>query len=384
MTEPPAHGVLAPTMRRGRLTARDRLTRLRAARWPILQTALTATAAWFVAEQLLGRDLPVFASIAAVICVGATEGRRGRRSFELVGGVVVGIAIGDLIVGLLGTGPAQLLLLVVLAMTAATLLRGGELAVTEAAVSAILIGTLERGDGLEGGRALEALVGGGIALVSNYLIFPPDPLLRANRAGQAVFAELGTALEAVATALETGDVEAAERSLFRARELDRYVVELDAVLADARETARFSLARRRARPTLELFSRGAAHIDRAVRNVRVLARATVRHLRAGSPPMPALAEAVRDLARAVWSLAAALDDPPELEDARRFAIRASGRAAEVLEEHGGLATNVIVGQVQSTAADLLRAAGLDGPQGGEGGELPTEELLARNAPDTTR
>ena len=365
-------------MRRGRLTARDRLTRLRAARWPILQTALTATAAWFVAEQLLGRDLPVFASIAAVICVGATEGRRGRRSFELVGGVVVGIAIGDLIVGLLGTGPAQLLLLVVLAMTAATLLRGGELAVTEAAVSAILIGTLERGDGLEGGRALEALVGGGIALVSNYLIFPPDPLLRANRAGQAVFAELGTALEAVATALEIGDVEAAERSLFRARELDRYVVELDAVLADARETARFSLARRRARPTLELFSRGAAHIDRAVRNVRVLARATVRHLRAGSPPMPALAEAVRDLARAVWSLAAALDDPPELEDARRFAIRASGRAAEVLEEHGGLATNVIVGQVQSTAADLLRAAGLDGPQGGEGGELPTEELLARN------
>jgi uncharacterized membrane protein YgaE (UPF0421/DUF939 family) len=382
VTGPPAdHHVLETTVRRGRLTVRERLARLRAARWPILQTALTATAAWLLAERLLGHDEPVFASIAAVVCVGATEGRRGRRSFELVGGVVLGITVGDLIVGLLGTGPAQLLLLVVLAMTAATVLRGGELAVTEAAVSAILIGTLERPEGgVEGARAFEAMVGGGLALVSNYLIFPPDPLLRANRAAQAVFSELGTALEAVARAIEGGDVDAAERSLFRARELDRHVVELDAVLADARDTARFSLARRSARPRLELFSRGAAHIDRAVRNVRVLARASVRHLRGGSPPMPALAEAVRDLARAVWALAAALDDPHEFGDARRFAIRASSRATEVLEEHGGLATNVIVGQVQSTAADLLRAASLEaGESGGPGSaEVATEELLARS------
>jgi uncharacterized membrane protein YgaE (UPF0421/DUF939 family) len=378
----PADQVLKRTVHRGRLTVRDRLARLRGARWPILQTAITAVAAWLVAEHLLGRELPVFAAIAAIICVTATGGERGRRSFELLGGVVVGIAVADLIVTLIGTGPAQLLLLVVLAMSAAVLLQGGELFVTEAAVSAILIATLDpRKTGLDPGRALEALVGGGMALASNFILFPQNPILRANRAGQHVFGKLGEALQGVEAALREGDVERAERTLFHARELDSFVGELDAVLREGRETARFSVARRGARSRLELFQQGAAHVDRAVRNVRVLARAALRHLRGGGAPMPGLADSVADLARAVWALAAALDDPAEAENARRFAMRASDRATEVLEEHAGLSTNVIVGQIQSTAADLLRAAGVEAP-GAE--ELPTEELLARREqPDRT-
>ena len=84
---------------------RTRLTRLRMRMWPILQTAAAAVAAWYLARLLTGEERPVFASIAAVICLGATIGRRNERSLELIGGVVVGIAVADLLVRAIGTGP---------------------------------------------------------------------------------------------------------------------------------------------------------------------------------------------------------------------------------------------------------------------------------------
>src|SRR4029079_13655465 len=88
---------------------------------------------------LLPSTRPAFASIAAVICLGATHGQRRRRATELVGGVVVGIAVARALLLLLSAGPLQTGLLVALAMMAALLLRGGDTLVGEAAVSAILL-----------------------------------------------------------------------------------------------------------------------------------------------------------------------------------------------------------------------------------------------------
>jgi len=72
----------------------------------------------------------------------------------------------------------------------------------------------------------------------------------------------------------------------------------------------------------------------------------------------------------VWELAASYDDPPRAELARRGALAAALRADKL-----GGARPELVGQVRSTAADLVRAAELvadpDEPL-----ERPTEELLA--------
>ena len=119
-------------------TSRQALTRLRVRAWPILQTAAAAVAAWYLAQLLLPERQPVFASIAAVVALGATYGQRSERALELIGGVVLGIGVADLLVRALGNGPAQIGVMVLLAMSAAVLLGGGPLLVTEAAVSAMI------------------------------------------------------------------------------------------------------------------------------------------------------------------------------------------------------------------------------------------------------
>src|SRR5918997_2570230 len=51
--------------------------RLRSAWLPILQTAVAACLAWFLAVFILGLERPTFAPIAAVFVVGVGGGERG-------------------------------------------------------------------------------------------------------------------------------------------------------------------------------------------------------------------------------------------------------------------------------------------------------------------
>src|SRR3954452_13854028 len=114
---------------------------------PIVHTALAAVGAWLLAGLLVTESRPAFAAIAAIVTVGATSGQRGERAIHLTGGVVLGICAADVMIRLIGAGPAQLGLLVVLAMLAAVLLGGSEMVVCEAAVSAILLSTVDPATG---------------------------------------------------------------------------------------------------------------------------------------------------------------------------------------------------------------------------------------------
>lgn len=354
--------------------------RLRVRLWPIVQTAAAAVAAWYIAKLFVSEERPVFASIAAVIALGATHGRRDERALELIGGVVLGITVGDLLVRAIGTGPLQIGLLVVLAMSAAVLLGGGPMLVTEAAVSAILLGALAPSSSelLSADRLIEALVGGGAAFAVSALAFPLDPQLHVGRAAQTIFGDLGRTLEELATALETGNRERAAAALVAARGLDGPVRELDEAIETARETVRSSPLRRPARVELLRHARGARHIDYAVRNTRVLARHVLRFLRTETEAPRQLAEAVRELALAVWALSAEFEDSARGTDLQLHVSRATANALATHDPAGGdLALTEIVGQVRSTAIDLLRAAEAVGAVDDGPGEVATEELLLR-------
>jgi uncharacterized membrane protein YgaE (UPF0421/DUF939 family) len=353
------------------------LLRLRLRLWPILQTAGAAVAAWYLAKLLVSEPRPVFASIAAVVALGATYGQRPERAIELVGGVVLGIGLADLLVGAIGSGPVQIGVLVMLAMGAAVMLGGGPVLVTEAGISAALLVVLEpTGSALPASRLLEALAGGGVALAVSALAFPPNPAILVGRAAQTVFGGLGRSLEEVSAALAAGDLARSEAALRTSRELDGDLAALGQALAVGGETARLSPGRRSSRGDLDRYARAVSHVDLAVRNVRVLARHSARFLRSGGAAPAALHEGVGDLALAVWALAAELDGstagPGEV---RALAARGASRATGSFEETRELPLAEIVAQVRSTAIDLVRAAEAAGTTGEETVDIPTEELL---------
>ncbi len=326
--------------------------------WPILQTAVAASVAWYLATVLLGHESPFFASIAAVISLGVAVGQEGRRAAELVFGVACGLTVADLLVLAIGTGPVQIGVVVALAMAAAMLLGGGTLLVTEAAVSGLLVVTLDpTTQGLSPDRFLDALVGSGVAL-SVSALFPNDPRRMVERAVQPIFDELIVMLGEITAALHTDDLEMAEHALGKARGVDSRMNRLKEALAAGCGTARLSPPRRRDFGYLAHYAGAADQLDLAVRNTRVLARAAVNMLQDGKHAPEQLSEALLDLARAVETLGAYLERFDHL-DTRHFALQAAESATAVLRERNDLETSMLVGQIQSTAVDLLRASGMD-------------------------
>jgi hypothetical protein len=90
----------------------------------------------------------------------------------------------------------------------------------------------------------------------------------------------------------------------------------------------------------------------------VLARGARRAVDLDENVPPATGDALRSLAEAVRALGEALEDPARRERVREPALRAAGEATLVLETTGNLSVSVIVGQVRSTAVDLLRGSGM--------------------------
>jgi hypothetical protein len=350
-------------------------TRLRGRMLPIVQNATAAVGAWLLATALLPDPRPAFAAIAAVIAVGVTHGQRAGRAFQLVGGVVLGITIATLLISVIGTGAWQIGVLVILAMTAATAVGAGEIVVVESAVSAILLVALDPGsaDGFSATRIAEAAIGGGVALAVSSLLFPPDPALAPGRAAQAMFVELGRALERIATALEARDPGAAERALIDARQIDEMVREVEEEVSTGQETAKFTPPRRSSRVLLDRYARSIPQVDYAVRNTRVLARHVISLVRDDEEVPDGLPAAVRDLSNSVWELAASYDAPQHAEPARRLAVQAAAGAAAIPEASTDLV--LVRGQLRSAAADLVRAAELVTGDEEALEDRPTEELL---------
>ncbi len=345
---------------RSRVSMRTRLERLRLSWRSVLQVGVAAGAAWFFATEILGHQGAFFAPVAAIITLGLTVSQRGRRAVEVAIGVAVGILVGDLIVLEIGVGTAQLMVVVMLATALALFLGSGQMLATQAAVSAALVATIQPPtDGFTVDRFFDSLSGAVIALIVNALLLPADPVSLVRRAARPLLEELAETLDDIAQAVVDRDRKQAEAALVRARGIDELSGRfLDAVIA-SREMTRFAPPRRRLRGRVEGYAGIATQADLAVRNVRVLARGTIRAVRLDENMPPQVAEAVRELAAAVRALADALEGHGSMERVREHALRAAATATLVLEGTGNLSVSVIVGQVRSTATDLLVGTGLD-------------------------
>lgn len=335
---------------------------MRASAFPVLQCALAAGLAWFVANDLFHHHNPFFAPIAAVVSLGLSLGARVRRSFELIVGVTVGIGVGDAIISLIGTGAWQIFLVVVLAMVTAIFLDGGPIISIQAANSAVLVATLippQQGGGLD--RMLDALIGGLVGLVVVTLV-PVHPVLRARKNAADILGTASEVLQLVADGLVANDPKPIESALKKARASQAAIDGLRSSLSGGREVSRLSPLYWGSRPRFERMAAAADPIDNAMRNIRVLARRSLSLVRDDEILDPRLVDEVEKLAHAVDVLRrVVLADPgqqPDRAEAARVLRSVAVGARPELVENAGISAIVVFAQIRSLIVDLLQVAGL--------------------------
>jgi hypothetical protein len=313
----------------------------------IAQTAFAAGASWELALQLPGHRQPFFAPIAAVIALGAERGRRGRQAIEMMLGVALGILLGAALVAVAGTGAWQLVVATAVALLVATGAGVSPVIRIQAAASAILVVALHRpGTNLATQRLVDALIGGGVAIVLARLLFPVDPFALVRGEATKLRAALADALDELAGALAAGDYGRARRAQSVVDSIDER--RLEDALALAREVARKAPRRRPARAELEALGASWQELDAAVSDGHAIATGALRILAERAEPAEALAAAVRSAGDAVRLV--------EPEPARTAARAAEDAAAAAMRDDPSLGAAVVGHGVAAVAGHVLRAA----------------------------
>jgi hypothetical protein len=313
----------------------------------IAQSAVAAGLAWEIALQIPKHGTPFFAPIAAVIGLAADRGRRGRQAIDMIVGVALGILIGAAIVEVAGTGAWQLAAGTAVALLVATAAGVRPIIRTQAAASTILVVALHvPGQNLAWQRLIDALIGGGIAILLARFLFPVDPLDLVRREAAALRVQVADRLDDVARALEAHDRRAAEAALAAVDSIDDR--RLEDALALARDVVRSAPRRRPLRRRLDALGRSWIELDRSVADARGIAAGGVRLASADGKPPAQAAVAVRAAAAAVRTT--------DSEAARERADDARRAASELLEADDSLGGGVLAHGVVGVADHARNAA----------------------------
>jgi len=341
---------------RGRISVRERRERLASKSVHVVQCALAAGTAWWIAADLLRHPIPFFAPIVAVICLGMTYGQRLRRVAEVTIGVALGVAIAEVFVRVAGSGAWQVALVVFVAMSIALLLDAGQLLVMQSAVQSIVVTVLVPGAGQAVGRWLDAVIGGGVALVFA-AVAPRAPLRRPRVEAAKVARTIAELLRDAAHSAVDGDVERAVGVLSRARDTDGLIRELQAAADEGMSVIRSSPFSRSDAGSVRTIASVVEPLDRALRSTRVLVRRVSIAAHHGVEIPEGYVALIRQLADAVDVLARAWAENRSAEFARP-GFAAAGEASAQLAP-GAYHTTVLLAQLRSLVVDLLELSGLD-------------------------
>ncbi|MER7505877.1 FUSC family protein [Nonomuraea pusilla] len=279
--------------------------------------------AWWLAAAVLRVDLPVLAPIGVLLTVSATAYSTVVRAVQQVGAVIVGVTAASGLTWLLGPNSLTLAVLVVAGLVLTRLLTLPAQNV-QIPITALLVFALGNTYGLE--RLIDLLLGAGLGIAANLLVFPPRYVEQAAGEVRALSEEMAGLCDDMAQGLRGAwDEDQARDWLDRARALAHRLESTRDAADQASESVRLSLRRHRYKPRLRQVAEAATCVDHACQQVRGIARGLV-DLVAGARGLPGEA-------------AAALPEPlsRELEAVSRvfaaFArIQAGGDGADDEEE----------------------------------------------------
>ncbi|MFG2045843.1 aromatic acid exporter family protein [Micromonospora sp. NPDC048935] len=362
---------MAGLRERARHAVRVRAWRLRLLGLLAVQAGVAAALAWFVGYQFLDNPAPVLAPTSAVGIVAASMGSRLRRTVELLVGVILGLAVGDVLMPLFGIGAWQTGVVVVLAIIVAVLLKGGGALLTQAGGTAVLIATLEPPvRELSVPRFVDAAVGGLIGLGVGLLLVPLHPQRTVRRLAEPVLDPAIATMHALAAALRLRSLDEAQRCLDALRDLTPRLTALDEGLNAAQEVVRLAPLRWRDRTSLAFYTQAVRHLERSLHGCRSIARRLTQALIDGEPVPEEFPAAVDLLATSVQTLRCAIRARAEPRRARQQIVaavelvgRAQGEAVpDLTRPHThrmGYSGLIAAGEFRMTAHDLLIASGLD-------------------------
>jgi hypothetical protein len=320
----------------------------------LLQGTAAATIAWVIARRIAGHPDPFFAPLAAFISLNAPLGERGRNALRLLLGVLIGIVAGELTTALLGSNVASARLATFVALLVARNLGGARLVLAQSAAGAILtVASANSEVGIN--RAIDALIGGGVALVFSQFLFSPEPIAMLRRAERNVLTDLAEALRLTARALDSDDPTVDERAVLTLRDLRDRMVELARVMRLSLPIARHSVIWRGRMAPVTRERAGTHHLDLLGGSCLMLVRTT---LAARPAARRMLAPTVHELADILAALAGGLEDRATLQ-------LAADRALAVARRLGGhdvpsdvpLAAAIVA--VRMVVADLMAFTGVD-------------------------
>ena len=284
--------------------------RLRQAWGRIALAGATATAAWVLAQVVLRQPAPIFAPIAAVVCLTDAPAARGPRAQRLLLGVVAGVGVGELAKVVIGSGWLQVGVAVIVGMLVVSLGSINPLTLLQAGIAALLvvgIGSTQAG----WTRLASAVIGGALALLVSQVLISPSPTRELGVATATALRRIAAGLEDVVDALRSGPSGDDAR---RAAERLRGGHDDVAAFLDARTTsdrlARTTLRGRRERLALARMQERLAGVEYVHAGAVLLARTAAEVSDRGDGVPDDLVDGIADLATAVRAVA----DRPRDED----------------------------------------------------------------------
>ncbi|WP_458414679.1 FUSC family protein [Schinkia sp. CFF1] len=147
----------------------------------VLKSALSAGLSWLVASSISHNQHPYFAALGAILTVQVTVAHSINKAMQRVIGIIGGVVISIIVGNWLYPSANSIMLVVLLGMAIATALRLKQEAISQVAVSAILVLAFGKAPGYATDRIIETIVGSIIAILVNIVFIPPNPIPDAEK-----------------------------------------------------------------------------------------------------------------------------------------------------------------------------------------------------------
>lgn len=308
---------------------------------PAIQITVGALLAYSLAHYGLSHETPLLAITVCITSLGFSRDARPRRILQTAIGMVVGVAISDLALSVLGNGVWQLGLVLIVVLLAARFISGSSAFALTAGIQAMLVQLLPVPPGGVFIRTSDGLIGGLLAIIVTALI-PRDPRGLARTDANKLFDFFIESLDSLRLALRDVNMDVADDALRKVRKsqplIDNWRMSLDSAVAISRISPFLNKYRDELKGQVRLM-RG---MDLATRNLRVIVRRVDFLLKDGTP-RAYLADLCDQLHSAVSLMREGLNDSEALDNAeqelleiirqldpKRFGIADQIREASVL------------------------------------------------------